>query len=544
MREIIKESIENTFIKIYNQLEETDFTDFVCSPLINGGCGIGKTTALVSEEIYNLFCRKLNKEKPQILVIESRAITRDQQIEKNINPNYHFLQFKGTNYVDLNQYDIIIIDEAHSLFSDSEFAADSVSPLAAWLRDNLCFQIYITASDIEFIQFAEQFFGKDKIFNLTFPDLNEFHCRFTAEKMYLSVSPKKVSYVLGRVENRYFKEGNKGLVFVWKATDALEMYNYYKEQGFKCGFYISQSNGSKLIKKENKKEEDPEDFEDYCSRQITTDVLSYYKMLDRERTSRGLMPMREYLLKGEFPPDVDFLFMTAVGQEGISLHSVELDFVFIEDLYPLTINQKMFRYRNNIKEVFIHLPQRRIQNALKVSMEKVNRLQNEKQDYLRAIYDSKTHKYHNIVWLDPRDNQFKVSENYVIYLKQNYKQLQILQDNLKNDKFLMDFYGTCADSVVVLKDFEEEQKTILLEFFRDKNGVLLTGNLKEEYCRELKEKGLCNKKYEKDYSFDFVIRKCKEYQICNFKRKKASKKECEKNAALIYRKEYQQISFL
>lgn len=540
MRELIKED-NFVFTKIYNQLEQMDFDDFICSPLINGGCGLGKTTALVDDRMYELFARKLGKAEPQILVIESRSATRDQQIIRNCNPNYHFLQFKTASNIDLQKYDIIIIDEAHSLFTDSEFAADAVSPLSAWLKDNLCFQIFITASDIEFIQFAEKFFGKDKIFNLTFPDLNEAHCRYTAERMLLSVSTKKVSRVLERVEDRYFKEGNKGLIFVWKATDALEMYHTYLEKGYKCGFYISQSNSSKLVKKENKKEEDPEDFEDYCSRQITTDVLSYYKLLDKNRINAGMPAMRDCLLKGQFPPDVDYLFITDVGQEGLSLFDVNLNFIFIEDTYPLTINQKLFRYRNNVAEVFIHLPQRRIQNALRTSLEKIKKLQNEPQDYLRAIYESKTHKYNNKVWFDRKDGKYKVSENYVIYLEQRYAELLVLNSNLKNEGFLKDYYGVYADKVEVINDFEEEQKTILRNFFKDKNGVLLTSNLREEYCEELKELGFCDKQYKKDYTFDYVVKRCREYEICDFKGTRASKKDCQDNPDLEYRKQYQKI---
>lgn len=100
--------------------------------------------------------------------------------------------------------------------------------------------------------------------------------------------------------------------------------------------------------------------------------------------------------------------MTSTGQEGLSLYDIHLDFIFVEDTFPLTINQKIFRYRENVDEVFIHLPQRRIQNALRLSIEKVKKLQNESQDYLRAIYESKSHKYHDKVWLDPRDTLFPV----------------------------------------------------------------------------------------------------------------------------------------
>ena len=80
------------------------------------------------------------------------------------------------------------------------------------------------------------------------------------------------------------------------------------------------------------------------------------------------------------------------GREGISLFDVNLDFVFIEDTYPLTINQKIFRYRNNVEEVFIHLPQRSIQNALKKTLEDLQQLITADQSYLNTLLDKEKKK--------------------------------------------------------------------------------------------------------------------------------------------------------
>ena len=87
---------------------------------------------------------------------------------------------------------------------------------------------------------------------------------------------------------------------------------------------------------------------------------------------------------------------------------------------------------------------------------------------------------------------------------------------------LKDYY---ADKVEVINDFEEEQKAdrfylvdakedkrkdILTEFFKDKDGVLLTEQLKEEWTNELKELGVSNKKGEKNFTFDYIKKSCKE----------------------------------
>lgn len=104
---------------------------------------------------------------------------------------------------------------------------------------------------------------------------------------------------------------------------------------------------------------------------------------------------------------------------------------------------------------------------------------------------------------------------------------------------LKDYY---ADKVEVINDFEEEQKAILRDFFKNKNGVLLTSNLREEFCNELKELGLCDKDYRKTFTFDYVMKRCREYEICDFKGTRASKKDCQDNPDLEYRKQYQKIT--
>lgn len=541
MREIIKKD-SYAFPAIYKQLKEMDFTDFVCSPLINGGCGLGKTTALVSDEMYELFCRKLRKSKPQILVIESRAATRDQLQLKNINPNYHFYQFQAASALDLNLYDIIIIDEAHSLFSDSEFAPQSTAPLAEWLRKSLCFQIYITASDEEFISFANRYFKK-KEFKLTFPNLNEVYCRYTAKSMYLSISAEKIDKIIKRKTSHFFKKNKKGLFFILSVKDVVSMYLYFSELGYRCGFYISQQNETQIIKKEEKLKEDPEDFDEYSSRTISMDVLDFYKTLENQRAQCGKETMREALLNGRFPADIDFLFITSTGQEGLSLYDIHLDFIFVEDTFPLTINQKIFRYRDNVEEVYIHLPQRRIEQALLHTMEKVNMLMNASQEYLKGYYEGaggkKAKGLARCIWYDESEKKYKVAENYIAYLLVKNDTYNLIKKNKDNEEGLREIFGQYTDNFYMLESAEDKRKDILRNFFNNKMGFLLTATLKEQWLKELKEQGLTSDGNGTRFTFTSVVKWCEEYKICKFKEKSsANKKDCEMNPEIQYRKKY------
>ena len=546
MRDIVKED-EYAFKRIYEQLEKMDFNNFICSPLINGGCGLGKTTALTDDRIYKLFARKLKKAEPQILVIESRSTTRDQLRKKNTNPNYHFFQFQAASNLNFNTYDIIIIDEAHSLFSDAEFAPRATAPLAEWLRKSLCFQIYITASDIEFIEFANKYFF-NKEFELTFPNLDEAHVRYTAKEMYLSISTEKISTILKRKTSHFFEEKKKGLFFILSAKNVVELYNYYSALGYKCGFYVSQQNETQIVKREELNDDDPDFFDEYGSRAITIDVLDYYKMLEKQRIQMGHESLRESLLAGRFPEDVDYLFMTSTGQEGLSLFDIHLDFIFIEDTFPLTINQKIFRYRGNVDEVFLHLPQRRIEQSLIHTMKQVQELMNASQEFLEGYYKGaggeKRKGLARAIWYDEEEKKYKVAENYIAFLLTKSQTFRALKENKENEEWLRANYGQYADRFYLVDSKEDRRKDILTEFFKDKDGVLLTAQMKEEWLKELKDLGLRNKDNETRFTFTTIKKYCEELNICSFTEANANKKDCELNAEIQYRKKYLRVKLI
>lgn len=546
MRDIVKED-DYAFKRIYEQLEKLDFNNFICSPLINGGCGLGKTTALTDDRVYELFARKLKKAEPQILVIESRSTTRDQLRKKNTNPNYHFFQFQAASNLNFNTYDIIIIDEAHSLFSDAEFAPRATAPLAEWLRKSLCFQIYITASDIEFIEFANKYFF-NKEFELTFPNLDEAHVRYTAKEMYLSISTEKISTILKRKTSHFFEEKKKGLFFILSAKNVVELYNYYSALGYKCGFYVSQQNETQIVKREELNDDDPDFFDEYGSRAITIDVLDYYKMLERQRIQMGRETLRESLLAGRFPEDVDYLFMTSTGQEGLSLFDIHLDFIFIEDTFPLTINQKIFRYRGNVDEVFLHLPQRRIEQSLIHTMKQVQELMNASQEFLEGYYKGaggeKRKGLARAIWYDEEEKKYKVAENYIAFLLTKSQTFRALKENKENEEWLRANYGQYADRFYLVDAKEDRRKDILTEFFKDKDGVLLTAQMKEEWLKELKDLGLRNKDNETRFTFTTIKKYCEELNICSFTEANANKKDCELNAEIQYRKKYLRVKLI
>lgn len=526
MREVIRQ--ENfAFDYIYSQLKNTDFADIKCSPLINGAPGLGKTTACVSPQMYELYQNKINKISPQILVVESRAMTRDQMIAANSNPNIHFKQFAEVSLIvdQLNfLYDIIILDEAHSLFTDAEFAVASTAPICDWLL-NYCriFQIYITASDIEFIQFAKKFFI-EKDFLLTFPDINKVYAKYLAQKMILSINTIKTEKVIEKKEKIFFKEKEKGVFFVLSAKEAYSLYEKYSALGYSCGFYISQSNSSQIVKREEIEEDSIENF---TSQTWTTDISTMYQRQEKERIARGLETIKEGIEKGYLPADIQYLFITDVGQEGISLKcDNSLTFIFIEDTYPLKINQKLFRYRENVPLVYVSIPQRRLEKMFIKALEKLSDMMTWSQEKLEGYYiganSGKKIKdaYANAVWFDKMDKKYKVAANLIVYMLTASEGFRLIRDSISDEKEIIKLFGQYAE-VCMMEDLRansiKDRVVECIENFKDKE---MTKEELEVFVKEIKKCGLTNKKGEKDYSYLFVKKYLEEENIAKLQSKK------------------------
>ena len=519
MRQII-EKLDYAFPEIYKQLEQLDFTQIECSPLINGAPGMGKTTACCSEEMYELYKRKLNKSNPRVLVVESRAMTRDQKKLENTNPNIHIAQFLEVSLmVDKlnNSYDIIIIDEAHSLFTDAEFAAASTAPLANWLRDYCSiFQIYITASDVEFIKFAAHYFAH-KEFALTFPDLDNVYIKHHAEKMILSVNCAKTKAVVEKKEKEFFGEGQRGIFFTLSARDAYELYETYSGKGCKCGFYISRRNSTQIALTEKNKGEEEEDLFSYTSTTYTIELPAAFLRLENFRKINHLPSIEKSLKNGQIPYDLDYLFITDVGQEGISLdRENNLDFIFIEDTYPLKINQKLFRYRANIPMVYISLPQRRIEQILKKTQEKLLDMMTWSQEKMEGFFlagRKSKDPWAQLIWYDNVAREYRLAENYITYVLEASKDYRQIRDVLKDEQGLREHYGQYALEFEVedlrANDVRAKVKEVVDKFA----GVELVDGRLEEFVAEVKDAGLRNKKQNKDFSIQFVRKYIEENEL-------------------------------
>lgn len=536
---------DHVFNRIYSQLDDMDFFSTKTSALVNGGCGLGKTTALFDERMYKLYAKKLEVDEPKILVIESRALTRDQQNMINRNPNVHCLQYVGATITNLDQYHMIIIDEAHSLFTDSEFAP-MTAPLCDWLKNDChCFQIYVTASDKEFLAFAQDYFDEHE-FRLTFPNLDEIHVRYVVQEMIISVNVRKTEVVIEQKEETFFKEGNRGVFFVWSAAEASQLYLKYSRMGYRCGFYISQNNTTQIVRKKNElinsnldDDDDDDELNSYTSHYIKIDVMDLFHFQEEERNNKGLISLKDSLQHGYLPQDIDYLFITSVGQEGFSLSADNnLNFIFIEDVYPLTINQKLFRYRANIPLAYISLPQRRLEKLLQKTILQLQDMRTWSQDRLRGYYEgTKTRgkNYRNMIW-KTKDGRYELSENYIAYIVNATKQLDKVRESIHDPNKLNSIYGMlslkCEHENVNDKNKKDKDIAAMQKIVDEWDGRPIYGEVKEEFVNLFKASNILATNRTKEYKFDYIRKLCIKNGICSFSKKCAAKKDI-RNASYL-----------
>lgn len=140
--------------------------------------------------------------------------------------------------------------------------------------------------------------------------------------------------------------------------------------------------------------------------------------------------------------------------------------------------------------------------------------------------------------------KYKVAENYLAYLITKSETYRKIRDNKDNEDAMREYFGQYADKFVLVDSKEDEKRDILINFFKDKSGILVTDRMKEEWTKELCELGLRNKKEEKDFTFQYVMKIAKDMNICSFIKTKASKKDCVNNSNIEYRKNYYRVNFI
>ena len=79
------------------------------------------------------------------------------------------------------------------------------------------------------------------------------------------------------------------------------------------------------------------------------------------------------------------------------------------------------------------------------------------------------------------EKKYKVAENYLAYLITKSETYRKIRDNKNNEDVMREYFGQYADKFVLVDSKEDEKRDILINFFKDKDGILITDKMKEEW---------------------------------------------------------------
>lgn len=321
--------------------------------LISASCGRGKTTFSLSLSPFglldqinkirhrnNLFIPDLQDIKPEeVLFLTSRKSTKHQQLSnKNTiqaipdDFSNNLFEFEKTNrnnkirvatahqfgswvkndLIKINPK-IIILDELHSIISETIFA-DDLLYVIEFLKEyyNDIIKIGLTATPQFLFDYIEddilKFRVVDKNLNSKYKCNNiKAFIRGQADSILKQIKPK-------------INSKNKVIFYT---QSAKQCYKLSQEYGEKSSFLISDYNETKIDEKK------------------LVDIMN----------EQGV---KEYILKNEkFPDNIDIIFINSACREGMNIKDKNVKTIICESVDMITIEQILGRIRNDLEEFIV-----------------------------------------------------------------------------------------------------------------------------------------------------------------------------------------------
>ena len=346
--EQVKEFAVDDIIQLVRKTDLSNINTFL---VLNGGTGVGKTTAIMNnvlEELDHKFGRLQT-----MLVVESRSITVEQLRHKygeaDVCQRLGFANMIKKGKVD---YDWVVIDECHGLFSEASFAEDTTI-IGDWIKHSRknTHIIFITANDEYFEELSKQFFSEDSSFIYLFPDFTKYVSN-TYVKEIQFVKTKNTNATLD-----YFleqQEGKRGIVFLKSASKVKDWYFKLLDQKKGVAMLVSRANQTALsldiVQAQSAAKNLMIELSDGQSGLTLADLQD---MADKQRVADGKESLFEALRNEHLPDDISILIVTDTLQEGMSLTFPKIDFMIIDGYGEVEIRQKVGRFRGNLDQLYI-----------------------------------------------------------------------------------------------------------------------------------------------------------------------------------------------
>ena len=341
---------------ILRLIEDNDLTDYNTFLVLNGGTGVGKTSAIMSE-VRNKLEEKFNKYQ-SMLVVESRSATVAQLNENYLDKIECFqgvdvCQRLGFMYMlehNNISYDWIVIDECHGLFSEASFA-DDAEYIASWIRSRRknIHIIFITANDEYFEELSRQYFPGNFNFIYLFPDFTKY-VSHTYVKEIQFIKTNKVEATISSFEQKFHTQ--KGIIFLKRASDVKDWFFKMLASGIRVGMIVSQANETSATLTTVQQKVAQDAAINISNGQTGLTMADLCQLYDTVRESQGKEGIRAAITKERLPDDIDVLLATDTIQEGISIKS-QINYIVIEGFTEVEVRQKLGRFRGNLDLLYI-----------------------------------------------------------------------------------------------------------------------------------------------------------------------------------------------
>ena len=490
---------------IIQLVRNTDLSNPNTFLVLNGGTGVGKTTAIMNNVLEELDHKFGHLQT--MLVVESRSITVEQLRHKygeaDVCQRMGFANMIKRGSID---YDWVVIDECHGLFSEASFAEDTTI-IGEWIRSGRknTHIIFITANDEYFEELSKQFFSEDSSFIYLFPDFTKYVSN-TYVKEIQFVKTKSTNMMLDYYLNKL--ENKKGIVFLKSASKVKDWYFKLLDQKKGVAMLVSRANQTSLSL-------DTMPHEDALKRALLElsegksglTLADLQEIADKQRIADGKESLFEALREEHLPDDISILIVTDTLQEGMSLTFPKIDYMIIDGYGEVEIRQKVGRFRGNLDQLFIIFNPNHAKRDFQIQADMFahfrqlqaenNQIELAKQFGLMKGAQFKT-KYILEKKLENGQKQYEVNEQAYLHMLKDHQDYLHLMAN--TEEAIQEMYSYLG-AVPTLLDPNEvrisNQRELILEIADRWRGVPLKGPAQEALLQDFEAMDIRDKAHRK-----------------------------------------------
>ena len=496
--EQVKEFAVEDIIKLVRNTDLSDLNTFL---VLNGGTGVGKTTAIMNNVLEELD-HKIGHLQT-MLVVESRSITVEQLRHKygeaDVCQRLGFANMIKKGNID---YDWVVIDECHGLFSEASFAEDTTI-IGDWIRNGRTHQhvIFITANDEYFEELSKQFFSEDSSFIYLFPDFTKYVSN-TYVKEIQFVKTRNTTATL-----EYFlaqEEGRRGIIFLKSASKVKDWYFRLLDQKKGVAMLVSRANQTALSLDVNQAHIAAKDLLLELSEGNSGLTLADLQdMADKQRVADGKESLFEALRNEHLPDDISILIVTDTLQEGMSLTFPKIDYMIIDGYGEVEIRQKVGRFRGNLDQLFIIFNPNNAKRDFQIQSDMFahfRRLQAEgNQVELAKQYGILKGAQFKIRYITEHKKEdgtktYEVNEQAYLHLIKDHKDYLHLMGNTEEAvKEMYSYLGATPKLVDPNLIRFSNQRELIIEIAERWRGIPLKGPAQEALLQDFKAMGITDK---------------------------------------------------